>query len=152
MKSEFKKVFIGNKPSKYEFVKLERTYCNQAQFESIQNYANKMDYNLKFKISNAQINIFNGVLRQKKYYDLILEKNLRNGRKRHGFISIERNSIMLTYKHYYEDISFYVSSVNISNKKLFEPDNTKLLFEPSMFVEYNVIKAEGNFKHQEIIN
>lgn len=127
MKSQFVKS-MNNK-----YVKLERTYCNKSQLEIIEKYCNAMDYTLKFKTFKAEQIRNNTTIKIDKYFDLIIEKKLKNGKKRHGFISVFNDNIEISYKRLRENITYLVTG--ISNE--LKPE-ARIVFEPIMFVEFNV--------------
>ncbi len=134
--SEFVDNFIGEQRVSNNFVRLDRTYCNNITLELLKRYCTLLNYRIKYKTEDSIINIFNGVIREKKYYDIILEKDLCNGKRRHGFISIYRNRYIITYKSLREDISNYVFISQLCNSKLLN-GSSRFLFEPQMFLEFN---------------
>lgn len=116
-----------------KYVKLERTYCNKSQLETIYKYCKELDYNLKYKILNVDRVIKDKKITQDMYFDLIIEKKINDNKTRHGFISILNDNIYLSYKKLSENITYLVTSIP-SNLK----EDARVVFEPIMFIKFNV--------------
>ena len=132
-KSQFKKSFVGEKPindeKRFNFVEIKRSYFSEANFQVIQSYCNNMGYNLKYKVNENELRTGNAIIKQKRYFDLIVEKNLNNGNKRHAFITYEKNHIYFVYKHLSECMTYFISSIGPIKEE------SKFFFEPKMFWE-----------------
>lgn len=116
-----------------KYVKLERTYCNKSQLETIYKYCKELDYNLKYKTLNVDRVIDNKKITQDMYFDLIIEKKIDDNKTRHGFISILNDNIYLSYKKLSENITYLVTGIPNNLK-----EDARVVFEPIMFIKFNV--------------
>ena len=123
------------------YYKLEKSYVNEANFNVIKKWASNNSYNIKYKNITKNIDNNIGKINASLYTDIIIEKEMNNGKKRHAFIQVKNNFIYAVYKNNIENISNLVfGNSNIFNKFSKKNDFFKILNEPIMFIDCKINK------------
>jgi len=129
-------------PKVYE---LTQCYLNSHQLSKLEAFAQAFGYNLNKKQEVINRVVDNKNITITRFYDLIVEKQLKSGKKKHAYIQVNNKKICLVMFKKIVKESFVQSTVIVEDiTKLLDNDVSKMnnqfakaLMEPEVFIEFN---------------